>query len=418
PDQTEDLKNYYPTDVLVTGYDIITFWVSRMIMAGLHFMKEVPFRVVYVHGLVRDITGKKMSKSLGNVIDPVEVINHVGADALRFALISLISGQGQDIKLSEEKITEARNFANKIWNASRFVLMNAEDEIELGLPEGLGFSEKWIVSRLQRTIGEVTASIDNYEFGQAARLLYDFIWSEFCDWFIEISKVDLYAQDPSKKKKALRILFYVLENILRLLHPFMPFITEEIWQRLKTKVKGVEEKISISLCAWPKANEKLIDLAIVSDFEYLKTLIVAIRNVKANYGVQTKEIELYLKPGNREERRVVEDGGYFIKLLAKVARITVVDDPKEFPKQSAAINVFYTQGVVPLRGLIDVAQEIERLKKEEERVSCELQRISKLLADQNFITKAPAEAVAEQKNKQKELMLRKEAILEQIKNLS
>ncbi|OGC39251.1 valine--tRNA ligase, partial [candidate division WOR-1 bacterium RIFOXYD2_FULL_36_8] len=222
PDKTDDLKNYYPTSVLVTGYDIITFWVSRMIMTGMHFMKKEPFSTVFIHGLIRDVTGKKMSKSLGNVIDPLEVIEHAGADALRFALTSLATGGGQDIKLAEEKITEARNFANKIWNVSRFVLMGTDDRPQTTdnrlQPQSLELADKWILSKFNRVISQTTVYLDSYQIGEASKLLYDFIWSEFCDWYVELAKVRLYGEDQKKKETVQSLLILVLEGILKLLH--------------------------------------------------------------------------------------------------------------------------------------------------------------------------------------------------------
>jgi len=417
PDQTEDLKTYYPTDVLVTSYDIIFFWVARMIMAGIHFMKKEPFHTVYIHGLVKDIHGKKMSKSWGNVIDPLEVIDRAGADALRFAFISLIAGQGQDVKLSEDKITEARNFANKIWNASRFVLMNADNKVDAGLPKELNMAEKWIISRLNRTIQEVTVSIDNYEFGRAAFELYNFIWAEFCDWFIEISKIELYSNDPARKDRSLRVLFYVLENTMRLLHPFMPFISEEIWQKLKEKTDGMEQKPSISLAKYPKADDKLIDMPLISDFEYLKGIISAIRNIKANYGVQTKEVEVVIIPG-KDETRIIQQSSSYIKLLTKASDIKIARSGDEPPRQSATFVVFDSKGYVPLKGLIDFEKEKERLAKEKGKLESELIKISNRLADQNFLTRANPESVQKEKEREAEFSAKINVIQERLKDLS
>jgi len=417
PDETEDLKTFYPTDVLVTSYDIIFFWVARMIMAGIHFMKKEPFHTVYIHGLVKDIHGKKMSKSWGNVIDPLEVIDRAGADALRFAFISLIAGQGQDVKLSEDKITEARNFANKIWNASRFVLMNAENKVEAGLPKELNLAERWIISRLNRTIQEVTVSIDNYEFGRAAFELYNFIWAEFCDWFIEISKIELYSNDPARKGRTLRILFYVLENTMRLLHPFMPFISEEIWQKLKEKTDGTEQKSSISLAQYPKADDKLIDMPLISDFEYLKRIISAIRNIKANYGVQTKEVEVVIIPG-KDETRIIQQASSYIKLLTKASDIKIARSGDEPPKQSATFIAFDSKGYVPLKGLIDFEKEKERLTKEKEKLEVELNKIRNRLSDQNFLTRANPESVQKEKEREAEFSTKINVIQERLKDLS
>jgi valyl-tRNA synthetase len=417
PDQTADLAKFYPTEVLVTSYDIIFFWVARMIMAGLHFMKEVPFRTVYFNALVKDIHGKKMSKSWGNVIDPLEVIDRAGADALRFAFLSLIAGQGQDVKLSEDKITEARNFANKIWNASRFVLMNVEGKPKLELPADLSIAEKWIISRLNQVIRDVALNLDSHEFGRAAWELYNFIWGDFCDWFIEISKSDLYSQDAAKKAKAVQTLLYVLERTLRLLHPFMPFITEEIWQKLKAGTEGIEDKPSIMLAEWPTAETEKIDQTVTNDFEYLKGIVSALRNVKATYGVAAKEVEATIMP-DKEEQKTFDNFQSLIKTLARLSSITVAAPGGAVPKQAASFTAFKTRGFVPLAGLVDFAKEIEKLNKEKEKLAGELVKIKTRLADQNFLAKASAESVAHEKERLVEFAAKIEQLAERIKDLS
>ncbi len=417
PDKTEDLKTFYPTDVLVTSYDIIFFWVARMIMAGLHFMKAVPFRAVYFNALVKDIHGKKMSKSWGNVIDPLEVIDKAGADALRFAFLSLIAGQGQDVKLSEEKITEARNFANKIWNASRFVLMNVQGKPKLELPAGLSPAEKWIVSRLNRTIREVSLGIDHYEFGRAAWELYNFIWGDFCDWFIEISKADLYSDDEKRKQRAVQVLLFVLERTMRLLHPFMPFITEEIWQKLKTATDGVEDKPSIMLAGWPAAETKRIDETVENDFEYLKGLVTALRNIKANYGLAAKEVEAVFIP-DKKELKTFESFQWLVRVLARLSNVTVAAPGAAAPKQAASFAVGKTTGYVPLAGLVDIAKEIEKLAKEKEKLTGELAKIRTRLGDQNFLSRAKAESIEADKLKEKEFAARIVQLAERIKDLA
>jgi valyl-tRNA synthetase len=417
PDKTEDLKKFYPTDVLVTSYDIIFFWVARMIMAGLHFMKEVPFRAVYFNALVKDIHGKKMSKSWGNVIDPLEVIDRAGADALRFAFLSLIAGQGQDVKLSEEKITEARNFANKIWNASRFVLMNVEGKPKLELPANLTAAEKWIVSRLNQVIQEVSANLDSHEFGRAAWELYNFIWGDFCDWFIEISKIDLYSKDEARKKRAVQTLLYVLERTLRLLHPFMPFITEEIWQKLKETTEGIEDKPSIMLAQWPTAETERIDQTVTDNFEYLKGVITALRNIKANYGVAAKEVEAVIVP-DKGELKAFEGFQGLIKVLARLSAIKLAGPHDPPPKQSASFVTHKTRGYVPLAGLVDLAKEVERLTKDKEKLESELLKIKQRLADENFIQRAKPESVAGEKERAREFSSKIELMRERIKDLA
>ncbi|MBI5399039.1 valine--tRNA ligase [Candidatus Saganbacteria bacterium] len=451
PDETPDLKTFYPTDVLVTSYDIISFWVARMIMAGLHFMKQEPFHTVYIHGLVKDIHGKKMSKSWGNVIDPLEVINKAGADALRFAFLSLIAGQGQDVKLSEDRITEARNFANKIWNASRFVLMNTpssflplikgENVERSETSGGETLADQWILARLNQTIADVSRNIETYEFGQAAHQLYDFIWGDFCDWYIEMSKSDLYSDDKKRKEQAIKVLIYVLEKTLRLLHPFMPFITEEIWQTLlSTNLLSTDDKMPclparrpvwagrnkrietindqkpfLMKQAWPTV-EKQKESESLAAVEYLKALITAIRNIKANYSLQTKEVDLVLCPSVKEKAYLLAGQGY-IKQLAKVAKIEIVDTI-ETPKQSSSLIVGETQGFVPLKGLIDVEKETARLKKEQDNVVGSLERLKQLLVSPDFLAKAPPEAVAKQKVAQQELEDKLKIVSARMKELS
>jgi valyl-tRNA synthetase len=438
PEKTRDLETFYPTDVLVTGYDIITFWVSRMIMAGMHFMKEEPFHTVFIHGLVRDAKGKKMSKSFGNVIDPLEIIDKVGADALRFALISLITGQGQDIKLTQDKITEARNFTNKIWNVTRFILMNTEHGLR---PEGhqsegtqstelrdLGMADKWIISRYQNLIKEVTGLIDGYDLGEAARKIYDFLWGEYCDWYVEISKIDLYSKDAKQKEKGLKVLLYILEGTLRLMHPLMPFISEEIWGLLGVRVQassrgssargGLGTGKSIMLAKWPEADNKLIDQNTEAEMELLKEIITKVRNIKAEMGVQTKDIELIFSAPKKGEKETVQKGEGFIKFLTKATKITVQGSIKEKPKFSATGVVSDIQFFIPLKGLIDIDKEVQRLKKEEQKISQELEHLKKLLANKNFTGKAAPEAVEKQRVCQKELAEKRKIISERLDDLA
>ncbi|MFA5839575.1 MAG: valine--tRNA ligase [Candidatus Margulisiibacteriota bacterium] len=425
PDETKDLKTFYPTSVLVTGYDIITFWVSRMIMTGMHFMKEAPFHTVFIHGLVRDASGKKMSKSFGNVIDPIEIIDKVGADALRFALISLITGQGQDIKLTQEKITEARNFCNKIWNVSRFAAMAGGQEasnktqetsnkentkFNSKIPKDLGLADKWIISRYQQTIKKVTELLESYSFGDAARTLYDFLWGEFCDWYVEISKIDLYSEDAKKKEKVSHILFYVLDGTLKLLHPFMPFITEEIYQTIISKIQDTSDKQtinsntqSIMLAEWPKVEEDKIDAAAEKALGLLMEIVTKLRNIKAEMGVQTSEIEIVFEAPNKEEREIISQNQPLIKMLAKASKIEVIEKILTKPEQSASGLVSEVQFFVPLKGLIDINKERERLAKEKEKISAEMARLQKLLANNDFVAKATPDAVEKQRARLLEL---------------
>jgi valyl-tRNA synthetase len=393
PNESDDLKTFYPTDVLVTSYDIITFWVARMIMAGLHFMKKEPFHTVYIHGLVKDIHGKKMSKSWGNVIDPLEVIDRAGADALRFAFISLIAGQGQDVKLGEEKITEARNFANKIWNVSRFVLLThplSPSLIKRGGKEGGELADRWILSRYNQTIKKVTECIENYEFGEAARALYDFIWGEFCDWYIEIAKIRLYGTDDKAKAAVQQVLLLILEGTLKILHPFMPFITEEIHSRLAAPG-------SIMLTKWPVCDDQQIDAKAEAEMERLMAVVRAIRNIRAEFnvphGTDVEAIVVSAEPVNEA----------YVKALAKVGKLVQVKDLKEKPAQSASAIVEGMQVYVLLAGLVDWAKERERLQKEITKVEQELTRLKNLLSNSEFTAKAPPQAIEGQKIREGEL---------------
>jgi valyl-tRNA synthetase len=417
PEETADLKTYYPTDVLVTSYDIISFWVARMIMSGLHFMKQVPFHTVYIHGLVKDIHGKKMSKSWGNVIDPLEVIEKAGADALRFAFISLVAGQGQDIKLAEDKITEARNFANKIWNASRFVLMNIEGKLEYGLPAELGLADRWIVGRLELIVADVGRAIDQYDFGQAARQLYSFIWGEFCDWYLEIAKISLYSDQPAEKQRVLQVLTYALEKILRLLHPFMPFITEEIWQRLADKVDGFKNNTSISIAPWPEAKIELHDPASVSQVEYIQGLVTAIRNVKANYNVATKEIPATLAVATEEKNLLTPEAIKIVKVLARVPELTLVEALGNVPKPAGLFTAFSARGYLPLAGLIDTAKERTRLQKDKDKLDQEIVKLKSRLASPDFLERAGEGTVEREKAKLEEFSAKSVTLSEQLGNL-
>ncbi|MFA4844365.1 MAG: valine--tRNA ligase [Candidatus Margulisiibacteriota bacterium] len=422
PDKTEDLKTYYPTDVLVTSYDIIFFWVARMIMAGIHFMGKVPFHTVYFNALVKDIHGKKMSKSWGNVIDPLEVIDKAGADALRFAFISLITGQGQDVKLSEDKITEARNFANKIWNVSRFVLMGAGANVEAVFRPPLNgdlkvaatyleLADRWILSRYNQTIKQVTKNIDAYEFGEAARALYDFIWSELCDWYVEIAKVRLYGEDPKAKQAVLAVLLSVLEGTLKLLHPFMPFITEELYQKLSPKSE-LKTPNSIMLEHWPEADEKVIDVKVEAEMGRVMELVRAVRNIRAEFNVpHGTEVAVTIV----STQTVSEP---YLKALAKVGKIELVASLKEKPKQSASAVISGAEVYVNLAGLIDPAKESARLTKDKEKLEGELVKIDARLKDHNFLSRANPESVAKEREKQVEYATRVKLLAERLVALS
>jgi len=416
PEVLDDLKTFYPTSVLITGYDIITFWVSRMIMMGLKFMREVPFETVYIHGLVRDVHGKKMSKSLGNVIDPINVIDKVGADALRFALISLVTGQGQDIKLSEEKITECRNFANKIWNASRFVLMNLDGEKGEPLKEeDLDFSDKWILSRYNHVILRVTSLIEDYDFGEAARVLYEFLWGEFCDWYVEISKEKLYSKDEELKTNAQAVLVHVLEGTLRLLHPFMPFITEEIRQKL---ISEKEQERSIMPCSWPKAEEKFISKDIDVQMRLIMDVVKSIRNTRAELNIpHSKRPDVVLAVRQDSKRDVIGTAQKYIKELAGLGEVDIKGKLTKKPENTATSVVSGIEIYIPLKGLIDIKKEKERLKRELGKLDLELERIKKKFQNKKFVKNAKPEVIEKERNKEAEYLDKKKIIAKRLKSL-
>ncbi|MCX5749649.1 MAG: valine--tRNA ligase [Candidatus Saganbacteria bacterium] len=408
PQKTKDLETYYPTSALITGYDIITFWVSKMIMMGLHFMGSEPFGKVFIHGLIRDISGKKMSKSLGNVIDPIDVIERVGADALRFALTSLVTSGGQDLKLTEEKITEGRNFANKIWNVSRFVLMQGEAADTKFDTGRLTVADKWILSRFNRTIGQTTKLLEEFEFGEAARRLYEFIWSEFCDWFVELSKQSIYDQSPNKEN-TLKVLKTVLLGTVKLLHPFMPFETEEIFS-----IIGGGKTIMLS--DWPDSNPSLIDEKTEAKVALMIEIIRSIRNIRAEMNVPpNKEISAIISAGGQKD--VVRELLPYMISLAKASKIEVLDRLREKPEQSASAVVSNIEIYVPLEGLIDFEKEKERLQKHLDEMDALISRTKEKLENKDFTGRAKPELVDAEKEKLKEYQNKKTILEERIKTL-
>ncbi|MGH7900086.1 MAG: class I tRNA ligase family protein, partial [Candidatus Binatia bacterium] len=403
--RTPTLERFYPTSVLVTGFDIIFFWVARMMMMGIHFMKDVPFRDVYVHALVRDEQGQKMSKSKGNVIDPLELLDQYGTDALRFTLVAL-SAMGRDIKLSADRVEGYRNFANKIWNAARFVLMNAGDgAVEPGLPrpaDDLTLADRWILHRLAATAAETRAAIDGYRFNEAASALYRFLWGDYCDWYLELAKISL--ADPSRRERTLRVLVGVLERFLRLLHPFMPFITEELWRSLPAR----SPQESIMIAPYPEADPEWLE-ANVAEMDLLIEAIRAVRNVRADLNVPAKaEVELLVFPGKEGEAKL----GAHEAHLQRLAGVSKVDYPidGERPKGAAAVVVDSLELVIPLRGVIDPAVEIARIEKQIDKIVAESSTIEKKLANPSFRERAPAEIVAKEEAKRLELAERRDKL--------
>ena len=390
PEKTADLAYYYPTSVLVTAYDIITFWVSKMIFMGLENMEQIPFPHVFIHGLVRDAQGRKMSKSLGNGIDPLEVIDKYGADALRFALATGNS-PGNDMRFSDEKIESARNFINKIWNAARFVLMNLDiDTIELPDAAQLAMEDKWVLSLYNDLVGEVRANLDSYELGVALGKLYDFIWDIFCDWYIELVKVRLSAGD----KTAQNVIAYVLSNSLKLLHPFLPFITEEIWQSLP-RMAGEGE--SIMICAYPEKTDALSFAEDETRMDHIIACIRAIRIRRSEMNVPpSRKAKLYIESS---EDAFNEGAKAFFTKLASASEVIYGAVSPEIVEQSVQIVTNAATVYIPLSDMIDFEKELARLNKERESTLGEIQRIEKKLSNEGFVAKAPAAVVEGEREK-------------------
>ena len=408
PNETEELKKFFPTDVLVTGYDIIFFWVARMIFSSIENMGEVPFKDVLIHGLVRDAQGRKMSKSLGNGVDPLEVIDKYGADSFRFALVHGTSA-GNDMRYSDEKIEAGRNFANKLWNASRFVLMNlGEEKLEDVKPE-YTIEDKWIISKANKAIKEVTEAMDKYDFGIALQKIMEFTRDEFCDWYIEMVKPRLYDMTNETRPTALIVLNEILTVALRLLHPFMPFITEEIYTKLIT------ESESIMIAEWPKYTELANFELEENEIETVKEIIKGVRNLRVNMNVApSKKASMIFVT---EKKDVIEAGRSFIEKLAGAENITIQDNKNGIPENAVSLAVPGIEIYIPFNELVDIGAELERLEKEKLTYENEIKRLEKMLSNEVFIYKAPVAKIEEEKNKKakyEELLAKTE---ERINNL-
>jgi valyl-tRNA synthetase len=412
PEETEDFKRYYPTDVLVTGYDIVYFWVARMIFTALEFTDQIPFKDVLMHGLVRDAEGRKMSKSLGNGVDPLDVIENYGADAMRY-MISTGSTPGQDLRFRIEKVEQARNFANKIWNASRFALMNLEgfNAADIDIKNNLGTAERWILHRLNETVREVTRLIDSYEFGETGRILYNFIWDDLCDWYIEFAKLNLYGTDEQAKRATQSVLAYVLDCTQRLIHPFMPYISEEIWQHLP------HEGESITVAAWPVYDQALEAPEAVKEMELLMDIIRAVRNVRAEVNVpMSKKVELIIKPSGEAEAAIVSRNEEFIRRFCGTSSFETGLGLAAPDKAMTAI-VTGAELYLPLAGLIDISQEIARLEKELATLNSEVERVEKKLGNEGFVAKAPAKVIEEERAKMADYAGKRDKVLGRIEEL-
>ena len=407
PEETEDLKYFYPTDTLVTGYDIIFFWVARMIFSGIEHMGEVPFRTVFIHGLVRDAQGRKMSKSLGNGIDPLDVIDEYGTDALRFMLASSVS-PGNDMRYSDEKMIAARNFCNKMWNAGRFILMNDVDGVKPdALPAELEIEDRWILTQLENVIQEVTANLEHFELGIAASKVYDFAWDVFCDWYVELAKLRLNSDDENRKQSCKQVLVYTFTRILQMLHPFMPFITEAIYEALPTSCE------SIMISRWPEFDSSLCFEEDTERFGKIMDIIKAVRAIRAEKNVQpSKLLDLSIET---QETEVFSAGSEFIKRLAKAATVTVgtgfdIPDAVQAVTDSA-------RALIPLSELVDREKELARLEKELKAVEKDMAGLEGRLSNPQFLSKAPENVVAGERDKLEKLTAKKAMILDSIGKL-
>ncbi|MBU0880659.1 MAG: valine--tRNA ligase [Candidatus Omnitrophica bacterium] len=414
PKETPELKYFYPTDTLVTAQEIIFFWVARMIMAGIEFRNAIAFKSVYIHGTVRDITGTKMSKSLGNVIDPLDMISKYGADALRFSIIS-ITAQGQDVYLAESRFELGRNFANKIWNASRFIMMNLKEEdmapdlcvffegTKLTLPE------RWILSRFYSTLNYVSGCLAEYKFNEAANAIYEFLWHEFCDWYIEIAKPTITGRNSQT------ILYKILEKSLRMLHPFMPFITEEIWQKLPKPKKASGD--SIMTQPWPHVQDRMISREDEEKMRELIEVITSIRNMRAVWNIEARvDVDVIINTNDSEDVKLLSDNIDLVKKLAKVSGLKVGKHSK--PKSSAVSVIRKMEIFLPLEGLIDFEKEKARLLKEHLRMEGEMKGLSSRLKDRNFTSKAPKEIVDKQEERKAELSIQIKKMKDNLREIS
>ncbi len=411
-EEAADYKRYYPTNTLVTGYDILTFWVSRMMFQGLEFTGKRPFKNVLIHGLIRDSQGRKMSKSLGNGVDPMEVIEQYGADALRWFLANG-SAPGQDVRYSTDKMDAAWNFINKIWNASRYALMNVGDLTvdQVDITGEKTLADKWILTRLNQTIGKVTELFEKFEFGEAGRLLYRFIWDDFCDWYIEMSKETLAGDDEAAKLTTRSILVYVLDNTLRLLHPIMPFVTEEIWQ----SVPHVGE--SLVVATYPTVHPEQMDEKAAEEMEFLMDFIRSVRTVRNEMNTPlSKPINIIAKVSDAAHYTVLKENESYIARFSNPEEFVYGEDV-EAPSDAVTSVITGAEIYLPLAGLINIEDEIARLEKEAEKLQQEVDRVEKKLSNEKFVAKAPAAVVEAERAKGADYQAQREAVLERIATL-
>ena len=408
-----DFKRYFPTNTLVTGYDIIFFWVARMIFQSKHFTDQRPFKDVLIHGLVRDSDGRKMSKSLNNGVDPMDVIEKYGADALRYFLATG-SSPGQDVRFQWEKVESTWNFINKIWNASRFVIMNLDglttESIDLTGKKNV--ADEWILTRLNETIAQVNRHSERYDYGEVGRYLYNFIWDDFCDWYIEMAKIPLNGEDEEAKQTTRSILAYVLDQILRMLHPFMPFVTEEIWQHIP------HEGESITQASWPEINESLSNEQAATEMKHLVDIIRSVRNIRAEVDTpMSKPIDLVIKANNEQIAEELKQNQHYIERFCRTENLTIKVDAVA-PAESMSAVVSGAELYLPLAGLIDYEKEIARLETELEKLNKEVDRVQKKLGNAGFVKKAPEQVVAAEKEKEQEYLEQREKVVNRLNELN
>lgn len=407
PEKTEDLKNFYPTKALFTASEIIFLWVARMVMAGLEFMGEVPFYDVYIHGTVRDANGVKMSKSLGNGIDPLEIIDKYGTDALRLSII-LVTPEGQDPCISINTFEIGRNFSNKLWNAFRFIWMNLKDyrpemgKVTLSEKENLRWEDRWILSRLNKTLDEVNRQMENYRFHSATKALYDFVWHDFCDWYIEMSKVIFrLPENEAEKKSSLNTSLFLLDNILRLLHPFIPFVTEEIWQNLYS-LSPDDFKDSLIKAPWPKPDPALLDPKIERSMDLVQEVVTSVRNIRSEMNIPpSKKLNAFLKVEKKDTQKLLEENREHILTLGRIEKLEIGLKLKKPTSSATAVNKDF-EIYIPVEGLIDVEQERKRLEKEIDRLKNLLVGVERKLSNEDFLKKAPSSIVQKEKTKKQD----------------
>ncbi len=404
PDATKELETFYPTSVLVTAFDILFFWVARMMMMGLQFMGDVPFRDVYIHALVRDAEGKKMSKSTGNIIDPLEVIDQYGTDAFRFTLAAL-AAQGRDIKLSEDRISGYRHFVNKIWNSARLVLMNLDEDTEAEAKDIIhNLPERWILTRLGQVSDDMAKAIDEYRFNDAANLCYQFVWHEFCDWYLEMAKPALYGEDESLRRTSRLVLQESLAAVLRLIHPFMPFATEEIWQRLPAS-QG-----SIMKSRFPEASDFISDPQALKEMDLVIGVITGVRNIRGEMNIgPSKRVDIVVEMPNEEEANIIRQNMVHIQNLGKVDSVRIESKVSK-PEASATAVFGQNQIHVLLKGLLDFNEERRRLRKEIKKIEKDMEISAKKLSKREFVEKAPPEIVDQVRMKAESMRLKLEKL--------